>query len=105
MLRTARHAHEITGHKNLCLAGGVALNCVGNGRIVREGTPAGLRTVVTGMRSTAGRVQGAELADGSILYAPVVVNAAGPWCNAINALAGVELNWTLRPHVCAGSYC
>ncbi len=37
MLRTARHAHEITGRKNLCLAGGVALNCVGNGRIVREG--------------------------------------------------------------------
>jgi carbamoyltransferase len=37
MLRTARHAHEMTGHKNLCLAGGVALNCVGNGRIVREG--------------------------------------------------------------------
>ncbi|MHC4514015.1 MAG: carbamoyltransferase family protein [Planctomycetota bacterium] len=37
MLRTARHAHEITGQKNLCLAGGVALNCVGNGRIVREG--------------------------------------------------------------------
>ncbi len=37
MLRTARHAHEITGKKNLCLAGGVALNCVGNGRILREG--------------------------------------------------------------------
>ena len=26
-----------TGMKNLCLAGGVALNCVGNGRILREG--------------------------------------------------------------------
>ena len=37
MLRTAHHAHRITGQKNLCLAGGVALNCVGNGRIVREG--------------------------------------------------------------------
>ena len=37
MLRTARHAHELTGSKNLCLAGGVALNCVGNGRIHREG--------------------------------------------------------------------
>ncbi len=37
MLRTVRHAHTLTGSKNLCLAGGVALNCVGNGRISREG--------------------------------------------------------------------
>jgi carbamoyltransferase len=37
MLRMARHAHRETGEKNLCLAGGVALNCVGNGRILREG--------------------------------------------------------------------
>ena len=37
MLRMARHVHKQTGLKNLCLAGGVALNCVGNGRILREG--------------------------------------------------------------------
>jgi carbamoyltransferase len=37
MLRMARHVHKQTGQKNLCLAGGVALNCVGNGRILREG--------------------------------------------------------------------
>jgi carbamoyltransferase len=37
MLRMVDHAHEVTGKKNLCLAGGVALNCVGNGRILREG--------------------------------------------------------------------
>ena len=37
MLRSARHAHAETGMRNLCLAGGVALNCVGNGRILREG--------------------------------------------------------------------
>ncbi len=37
MLRAARHLHARTGMKNLCLAGGVALNCVGNGRILREG--------------------------------------------------------------------
>jgi carbamoyltransferase len=37
MLRSARHAHALTGMKNLCLAGGVALNCVANGRILREG--------------------------------------------------------------------
>ncbi len=37
MLRMARHVHKETGQKNLCMAGGVALNCVGNGRILREG--------------------------------------------------------------------
>jgi carbamoyltransferase len=37
MLRMAKHVHQETGEKNLCLAGGVALNCVGNGRILREG--------------------------------------------------------------------
>jgi carbamoyltransferase len=37
MLRTVRYVHEVTGQKNLCLAGGVALNCVANGKILREG--------------------------------------------------------------------
>jgi carbamoyltransferase len=37
MLRMARTAHKETGSENLCLAGGVALNCVGNGRLLREG--------------------------------------------------------------------
>ena len=37
MLKAARHVHAQTGSRNLCLAGGVALNCVGNGRILREG--------------------------------------------------------------------
>lgn len=37
MLRMARFTHAQTGMSNLCLAGGVALNCVGNGRVVREG--------------------------------------------------------------------
>jgi carbamoyltransferase len=37
ILKMARHAHELTGEKHLCLAGGVALNCVANGRLLREG--------------------------------------------------------------------
>ncbi len=36
LLRMSRHVHTLTGEKNLCLAGGVALNCVANGRILRE---------------------------------------------------------------------
>lgn len=37
VLRLARTVHKETGQKNLCLAGGVALNCVANGRLLREG--------------------------------------------------------------------
>lgn len=36
MLRTARHIKKETDEKYLCLAGGVALNCVANGKILRE---------------------------------------------------------------------
>ena len=36
LVRLARHARATTGSKNLCLAGGVALNCVANGLILRE---------------------------------------------------------------------
>ncbi len=42
MLRLSRTIHLETGAENLCLAGGVALNCVGNGRILREGPYKGL---------------------------------------------------------------
>ena len=37
MLRCARYVRKVTGQRNLCLAGGVALNCVGNGKILQEG--------------------------------------------------------------------
>ena len=37
MLKAAREVHRVTGMKNLCLAGGVALNCVANGVLLREG--------------------------------------------------------------------
>ena len=37
LVRMARHVRKQVPSKNLCLAGGVALNCVANGRILREG--------------------------------------------------------------------
>ena len=37
MLRVVRHVKKETGERFLCLAGGVALNCVGNGKILRSG--------------------------------------------------------------------
>jgi carbamoyltransferase len=36
VLRMARHLHKETGLTRLCMAGGVALNCVANGRVIRE---------------------------------------------------------------------
>lgn len=37
VLKIGRHVHAQTGEKNLCMSGGVALNCVANGRLYREG--------------------------------------------------------------------
>src|ERR1035437_10620344 len=37
VLRIGKHVYKETGLKNLCLAGGVALNCVANGKLLREG--------------------------------------------------------------------
>lgn len=37
VLRAGRHAHRLTGSHNLVMAGGVALNCVANGRLLRDG--------------------------------------------------------------------
>jgi carbamoyltransferase len=37
VLKITNHAHQLTGSKNLVMAGGVALNCVANGRVLREG--------------------------------------------------------------------
>ena len=37
VLRMSRHAHALTGQRNACFAGGVALNCVANGRVLRDG--------------------------------------------------------------------
>lgn len=38
VLRMARHAVEICGRRELCLAGGVALNCVANGKLLQSGS-------------------------------------------------------------------
>ncbi|MFN0066965.1 MAG: carbamoyltransferase [Limisphaerales bacterium] len=60
MLGLARHARELTGLENLCLAGGVALNCVANGRLLRE---AGFRRLwIQPAAGDAGGALGAALA-------------------------------------------
>ena len=37
VFRLGKHIHKETGSKNLCLAGGVALNCVANGKLLKQG--------------------------------------------------------------------
>ncbi|MFH1812401.1 MAG: carbamoyltransferase N-terminal domain-containing protein [Pseudomonadota bacterium] len=37
VIQAARHAQALTRERHLCMAGGVALNCVANGRLLREG--------------------------------------------------------------------
>jgi glycine/D-amino acid oxidase-like deaminating enzyme len=44
-----------------------------------------------------GRVTGVALADGSEISAGLVINASGPWCNQLNAMAGADIRWTLTP--------
>jgi glycine/D-amino acid oxidase-like deaminating enzyme len=63
----------------------------------RDGVEVRLRAEVARVRAAAGCIQGVDLADGSGIDAPLVVNAAGPWCERVNALAGVDLGWDLRP--------
>jgi len=60
VLRMARHVHARTGMANLCLAGGVALNCVANGRLLREGPFA--RLWIQPAAGDAGGALGAALA-------------------------------------------
>lgn len=63
----------------------------------REGVEVRLRCAVSGIRTAGGRAEGVDLDDGTRIDTGTIVNAAGPWCNQVNAMAGVDLGWTLRP--------
>jgi sarcosine oxidase, subunit beta len=63
----------------------------------RAGVEVRFNVAVTGIRTAGGRVKGVELADGSRIDAPVVVNAAGPWAPQVAAMAGYEYGWTITP--------
>jgi glycine/D-amino acid oxidase-like deaminating enzyme len=63
----------------------------------RSGGSVEFNSRVTGVMRENGRVTGVEMSDGTSVSAGLVVNAAGPWCNQLNAMAGAELRWTLTP--------
>ncbi len=63
----------------------------------REGAEFRFRTPVVGLVHDGDAVVGVELADGDEVRAPVVVNAAGPWCNRFNEPETAARRWTLTP--------
>jgi glycine/D-amino acid oxidase-like deaminating enzyme len=56
-----------------------------------------MRAEVVDVKVDGGRARAVMLADGSTIDAGLVINAAGPWCNRINAMAGLEMPWLLVP--------
>ena len=62
-----------------------------------SGADVRMRTEVVDVTVTGGRATGVTLADGSTIDAHMIVNAAGPWCNRISAMAGLETPWDLVP--------
>lgn len=65
-----------------------------------EGVDVRLRTKVTGIRTAGGRIAGVDLADGTGIDTPVVVNTAGPWAPQVARMAGFDYRthgWTIRP--------
>lgn len=52
---------------------------------------------VSGVTREGDRVTGVTLSDGTELSGDLVVNAAGPWCNTLNEMAGADIRWTLTP--------
>jgi len=43
-----------------------------------------------------GRTKGIQLDDGSVIEAPCIINATGPWCNEVFAQLGLDLRWSLK---------
>jgi carbamoyltransferase len=89
MVRLARHAREVTGLNHLCLAGGVALNCVANGLILREKIFD--RLWIQPAASDAGGALGAALAAWHAHCAETAAPAAGPLSPKTDAMQSALL--------------
>lgn len=63
----------------------------------QRGVEVRFNSTVTDVRTQNSAIIGVSLADGTTIDAGQVVNAAGPWCNGINELAGLEHDWSLHP--------
>jgi glycine/D-amino acid oxidase-like deaminating enzyme len=63
----------------------------------REGVDVRFGIGVADIVTDKGRVVGVRLDNGDEVRCGLVVNAAGPWCNQINQMAGAQKRWTLTP--------
>lgn len=63
----------------------------------REGVTVRMRTAVTDIVVESGRARAVVLAGGSHIDTDIIVNAAGPWCNDIDQMAGLDHSWDLAP--------
>ncbi len=96
-------AHDcVGGGRNLFeVEGGHVDPMAATGDLVEACRNAGVevqfRRRVTGIGAAGGRVTSVSLDDGSELATPLVINAAGPWCNNLFRMAGLELPWSLVP--------
>jgi glycine/D-amino acid oxidase-like deaminating enzyme len=96
-------AHDcVGGSRNLFEIEGGHVDPVAAARDLVEacrnaGVEVRFRRRVTGIGTAGGRVTSVSLDDGSELATPLVINAAGPWCNDLSGMVGLELPWSLVP--------
>lgn len=63
----------------------------------REGADVRFRSPVTEVLSDSTGIAGVGTADGTRISTRLVINAAGPWCNHLDRLAGIDTGWNLTP--------
>lgn len=63
----------------------------------KGGVDVRLNTPVADVVLDRSRVTGVVLGDGTTVSSGLVINAAGPWCNQINSMVGLEIPWNLVP--------
>jgi carbamoyltransferase len=87
ILRLARTLHTMTGEKNLCMAGGVALNCVANARLLREGHFTNIW--IQPAAGDAGGALGAALAYHHASVPPPSLNSSTPPSESVPSVSSV----------------
>jgi glycine/D-amino acid oxidase-like deaminating enzyme len=96
-------AHDcVGGSRNLFEIEGGHVDPVAAARDLVEacrnaGVEVRFRRRVTGIGVAGGRVASVSFDDGSGLATPLLINAAGPWCNELLRIGGLELPWSLVP--------
>lgn len=99
-----------TGEDHACAGGGTHLFETDGGymdpidaaqdlvdAVRQRGVEVRFRAPVARIGVSGGKVAGVQLASGETIQAPVVINAAGPWCMPLFESAGIDIGWPLQP--------